>query len=166
MADTMTAIQQRELEDESFMSAADLRSYMQQVQMAQAVDAVSGMSQADKAREELVKQLMEPINLTPARVQEIIRSLKAKLKAAADSGKTELMVMRFPNVLCSDKGRALNNGEADWPNTLLGRPRQAYELWRDKLQPLHFKLSAMIIEWPRGLPGDIGLFLSWGKKET
>jgi len=134
--------------------------------MAQAVDAVSGMSQADKAREELVKQLMEPINLTPARVQEIIRSLKAKLKAAADSGKTELMVMRFPNVLCSDKGRALNNGEADWPNTLLGRPRQAYELWRDKLQPLHFKLSAMIIEWPRGLPGDIGLFLSWGKKET
>jgi len=26
MADTMTAIQQRELEDESFMSAADLRS--------------------------------------------------------------------------------------------------------------------------------------------
>jgi hypothetical protein len=166
MADTMTAIQQRELEDESFMSAADLRSYMQQVQMAQAVDAVGGMSQADKAREELVKQLMEPINLTPARVQEIIRSLKTKLKAAADSGKTELMVMRFPNVLCSDKGRALNNGEADWPNTLMGRPRQAYELWRDKLQPMQFKLSAMIIEWPRGMPGDIGLFLSWGKKET
>src|SRR3954466_4205764 len=166
MADTMTAIQQRELEDESFMSAADLRSYMQQVQMAQAVDAVGGMSQADKAREELVKQLMEPINLTPARVQEIIRSLKTKLKSAADSGKTELMVMRFPNVLCSDKGRALNNGEADWPNTLMGRPRQAYELWRDKLQPMQFKLSAMIIEWPRGMPGDIGLFLSWGKKET
>jgi hypothetical protein len=166
MADTMTAIQQRELEDESFMSAADLRSYMQQVQMAQAVDAVGGMSQADKAREELVKQLMEPINLTPARVLEIIRSLKTKLKAAADSGKTELMVMRFPNVLCSDKGRALNNGEADWPNTLMGRPRQAYELWRDKLQPMQFKLSAMIIEWPRGMPGDIGLFLSWGKKET
>ncbi|MDB5544236.1 MAG: hypothetical protein JWO64_1385 [Hyphomicrobiales bacterium] len=166
MTDKKITSQQNELEDESFMSAADLRTYMQKMQMVRASESVQGMSRADLAREELVKQLMEPINLTPARVQEITKSLKSKLKASAERGETELMVMRFPNALCTDKGRAMNNSEADWPNTLLGRPRQAYEIWRDHLQSLGFKLSAMVIDWPHGLPGDIGFFLSWGEKKN
>lgn len=165
MADKKITSQQNELEDESFMSAADLRTYMQKMQMVRASESVQGMSQADTARQELVKQLMEPINLTPARVQEITKTLKSKLKAAAERGDTELMVMRFPNALCTDKGRAMNNSEPDWPQTLLGRPRQAYELWRDQLQSLGFRLSAMVIDWPHGLPGDIGFFLSWGAKK-
>jgi hypothetical protein len=73
------------------------------------------------------------------------------------------MVMRFPNVLCTDKGRAINNSDPAWPETLTGRPRQAYELWRDQLKAAGFRLSAMIIEWPGGLPGDIGFFLKWGE---
>jgi hypothetical protein len=165
MSDKKIKGPQDELDDESFMSAADLRAYMQKMQMVKASESVQGMSKADQARQELVKQLMEPINLTPARVQEIIRTLKSKLKAAAQRGDTELMVMRFPNALCTDKGRAMNNSESDWPDTLLGRPRQAYELWREHLQPLGFRLSAMVIDWPHGLPGDIGFFLSWGEKK-
>jgi hypothetical protein len=165
MSDKKITSPQDELEDESFMSAADLRTYMQKMQMVRASESVQGMGRADQAREELVKQLMEPINLTPARVEEITRSLKSKLKAAAQRGETELMVMRFPNALCNDKGRAMNNSEPDWPNTLLGRPRQAYEIWRDHLQSLGFRLSAMVIDWPHGLPGDIGFFLSWGEKK-
>jgi len=61
------------------------------------------------------------------------------------------MVMRFPNLLCTDKGRAINNSDPSWPETLTGRPRQ-----------LRAMASAMIIEWPGGLPGDVGFFLKWG----
>jgi hypothetical protein len=162
MEKTVADPTQKELDDESFMSAADLRAYMQKMQVARMQEDMSGMSGAEKARGELVKQLSEPIDLTPARIEEITKTLIAKLRDAAENGRTEVMVMRFPNLLCTDKGRAVNNMEADWPNTLIGRPRQAYEIWRDHLRGAGFRLSAMIIDWPGGLPGDVGLFLNWG----
>jgi hypothetical protein len=87
-----------------------------------------------------------------------------KLRTSAQRGETELLVMRFPVALCTDRGRALNNSDSDWPDTLTGRPRQAYELWRDQLRPAGYKLKAMIIEWPGGLPGDVGFFLKWGEQ--
>jgi hypothetical protein len=153
-----------DLADETFMSADDLRAYMTEMQMAKAAKSVEGMDRAEKAQKELVKRLSEPIELTPERLAEIIENLKAKVRAAVKREETELMVMRFPVALCTDKGRAINNAEPDWPETLTGRPRQAYELWRDKLKPAGYGLGAMIVEWPGGLPGDVGFFLRWGQK--
>lgn len=121
------------------------------------------MSKADKAREELIKQLSKPVERTPERVREVIQTVKAKLRSAAEKGQTELMVMRFPTALCTDKGRAINNMDEDWPDTLTGQPRQAYEFWRDHLKHAGYNLSAMIVEWPGGLPGDVGFFLKWGQ---
>jgi hypothetical protein len=154
---------EQELSDETFMSAADLRTYMTEMKMAQAMKSIDGMDHASKAREELIKRLAEPIDLTPERLKEIVHALQTKLRTAAAHGQTELLVMRFPNALCSDKGRAINNSDPSWPETLTGRPRQAYELWENQLRPAGFKLSAMIIEWPGGLPGDVGFFLKWGE---
>jgi hypothetical protein len=154
---------QQELGDETFMSAADLRTYMTEMQMARAMKSVDGMDKAGEAREALIKRLAEPIDLTPERLKEIVQPLKTKLRGAAERGQTELMVMRFPNALCTDHGRAINNADPAWPETLTGRPRQAYELWRDQLRSAGFRLSAMIIEWPGGLPWDVGFFLKWGE---
>ncbi|WP_243370776.1 hypothetical protein [Microvirga solisilvae] len=152
-----------ELADETFMSASDLRTYMTEMQMAKASKSIDSMDRAEKARQDLVKRMSDPIDLTPERLKEIMQPLKSKLRSAAERGQTELMVMRFPNVLCKDQGRAINNGDPDWPESLTGRPRQAYELWRDQLRDAGFKLSAMIIEWPGGMPGDVGFFLKWGE---
>jgi hypothetical protein len=71
--------------------------------------------------------------------------------------------MRFPNALCTDKGRAINNLEAGWPEKLVGRPRQAYEFWCDQLRPAGYRLGAMIVDRPGGLPGDVGFYLAWGE---
>jgi hypothetical protein len=154
-----------ELGDETFMSASDLRTYMTEMEMARASKEVEQMGRADKAREDLVKQLSEPVDLTPERRRQIVQTLQAKLRAAAGRGQTELMVMRFPTALCTDKGRAINNLDKDWPETLTGRPRQAYELWRDSLKSAGYNLTAMIVEWPGGLPGDVGFFLKWSQRK-
>lgn len=151
-----------ELGDESFMSATDLRGYMDKVAAAHANEAVEAMESARRAKETLAKQLGEPIELTPQKLHEITETLLVKLRAAAERGETEIMVMRFPNSLCTDHGRAINNTEERWPETLTGRPRQAYELWRDRLKPQGYGLAAMIVDWPNGMPGDVGLFLTWG----
>ncbi|MFG1479395.1 hypothetical protein V5F53_12130 [Xanthobacter sp. V4C-4] len=149
------------LGDETFMSADDLRSYMQELEQAKLSKELSAMDREEKARAELVKTLSTPLELTPERLHQIIQNLTTKMKLAAQRGETEIMVMRFPNALCTDKGRAINNAEEGWPDSLTGRPRQAYELWRDHLRAGHYKLKALIVDWPNGVPGDVGFFLSW-----
>ena len=155
------AEQHTTLGDESFMSADDLRAYMMEIEKAKLSKEISAMDRADKAREELIKTLSQPMDLSPEALHDIAQSLSTKMRLAAQRGETEIMVMRFPNVLCTDKGRAINNAEDGWPDTLTGRPRQAYELWRDHLRQGHYKLRAMIVDWPNGMPGDVGFFLSW-----
>ena len=150
------------LGDETFMTAAELRSYMNATAMAKASKEIDAMSRADEARKELIKSLSTLLDLSPERLQAITSALLHKLRVAAERGDTELMVMRFPSALCTDGGRAINNSEAAWPETLVGRPRQAYELWRDRLRPGGYRLKAMIVDWPGGMPGDVGFFLEWG----
>ncbi|MEP9377481.1 hypothetical protein ABLE91_12245 [Aquabacter sp. CN5-332] len=162
MSDATThSDQHAKLGDESFMSADDLRAYMTEVELAKASRQLDSMDRAEKARQEMAKKLAEPIDVTPEKIAEVTRNLVSKIKAAAQRGETELMVMRFPNTLCTDKGRAINNSVEGWPDTLTGRPRQAYEFWRDHLKPANYKLRAMIIDWPHGMPGDVGFYLSW-----
>jgi hypothetical protein len=163
---SQSEIQQRssdsaqDLGDETFMSATELRNYVKQTEMAKASkDAGSG--QAEKAREELIRSLMQPVAVTPEKIAEVKRRVFGQLRKAAGKGDKEVLVMRFPNALCTDKGRALNNLEKGWPSTLIGRPLQAFEFWRDHLQPQGYGLKAMIVDWPEGLPGDIGFFLTW-----
>lgn len=160
-ASPSTTANTQKLADETFMSAGDLRKYMAEMQMAKALSAVNAMDKARAAREELIRSFEQKVEVTPEKIAEVKRNLAVKIRAAIENGANEVMVMRFPNQLCTDSGRAINNVEADWPRTLTGRPRQAYEFWKEHLQPADYKLKAMIIEWPGGFPGDVGFFLSW-----
>ncbi len=149
------------LEDEAFMTADELRGYMQEMAMAEASGAGDWVARAEQAQKEMLETMSKPVEVTDEVIAKLTHRLISAMRQAAKRGETEIMVMRFPNLLCTDRGRAINNSEEDWPETLTGRPRQAYEFWRDQLRPAHYKLKAMIIEWPRGMPGDVGFFLSW-----
>jgi hypothetical protein len=150
----------KELGDESFMAATELRNYVMQTEVAKASKG-SGSSLAEKARADLIQSLMQPVAVTPEKIAEVKRRVLGQLRAAAVKHDKEVLVMRFPNVLCTDKGRAPNNMEKDWPSTLIGRPLQAFEFWRDHLRPQGYGLKAMVVDWPKGLPGDIGFFITW-----
>lgn len=80
---------------------------------------------------------------------------------AVKDGKFEAMVYSFPSKLCSDGGRGINNSDPDWPETLLGKAKEFYERYRKFGRPQGYKLKAMIINFPGGIPGDVGFFLNW-----
>ena len=80
---------------------------------------------------------------------------------AVAEGKLEALVYSFPSSLCSDGGRAINNAEPDWPETLQGKAREFYERYEKFGRPQGYHLKAMVINFPGGVPGDIGLFLNW-----
>jgi len=82
---------------------------------------------------------------------------------AAEQGAHECMLLRFPSRLCSDGGRAINVGEPDWPATLRGEAAELYLRWERELRPQGFHLAARVLNFPGGMPGDIGLFLIWGQ---
>jgi hypothetical protein len=75
---------------------------------------------------------------------------------------TEVQVGTFPNELCTDGGRAINQMESGWENTLTGLPREIFDFWQKFLKPRGYKIKYQIISWPGGKPGDIGITLSWG----
>jgi len=80
---------------------------------------------------------------------------------AVKNGKYEALVYSFPSSLCTDSGRAINSADPQWPETLQGKARQFYERYLKNGKPQGYKLKAMIINFPGGIPGDVGLFLNW-----
>ena len=86
----------------------------------------------------------------------------AIIKRAAGNGLTEVEVGRFPNELCTDRGRAINQREAGWENTLTGLPKELYDFWAKFLKPCGYKIGFSVVSFPGGMPGDIGMTLRWG----
>ncbi len=114
--------------------------------------------QAGEARKEQVKLLLK----TPYTDHELAH-LMAKSREAARRGEASVPALVFPAALCTDGGRAINLPDPDWPATLQGKAADFFLRWDKQLRPLGFKLSARIVSFPDGFPGDAELALFWGR---
>ena len=83
------------------------------------------------------------------------------IRIAAQRGEHQLQVMTFPASYCSDGGRRINIADPEWPNTLTGFAKEAYDFFSREMRPLGYRLYAEIVSFPGGMPGEVGLFLSW-----
>lgn len=84
-----------------------------------------------------------------------------RIRRAFDAGERELMLIKFPSVLCEDGGRRINNHLEGWQDTLPGVFRKIYQWWEKELKDGGFTFSARIIDFPNGMPGDVGIFIGW-----
>ena len=139
-------------------SAADLKRRMAEREAAKAAEELRHMREQEEKQKQVMEEFHKPPERTPEQVLQLVTQL---VNRAAEAGQTEVQVYRFPNELCSDRGRRINNSEPEWEKTLEGRPKAAYEFWHDHLRPLGFHLRAEVLEYPGGMPGDIGFFLTW-----
>lgn len=88
-------------------------------------------------------------------------ALEVKILDVAKQGDYEVEVMRFPAYFCTDGGRSINNFEARWPETLQGKARGFYLVWKQHAQAKGYRLKAKIINYPKGFMGDLGLYIDW-----
>ncbi len=93
--------------------------------------------------------------------EEAWQQMLANARAAALRGEEESLMLRFPAEVCRDHGRAINAPDPAWPETLRGMASEVFLRWRSELRPQGFALHARVVEFPNGIPGDIGLFLAW-----
>ena len=122
-------------------SAADLRRRMAEREAAKAAEEVRRLKEQEEKQKAVMEEFHKPADRTPEQLMERVMEL---VNRAADRGQSEVQVYRFPNSLCTDRGRRINNSEPDWDQTLEGRPRAGYEFWRDHLRPLGFHLSHLV----------------------
>ena len=47
-------------------------------------------------------------------------------------------------------------------NSLQGEAADLYRFWEAELRPTGFKLAAEVLNFPNGMPGDVGLTVIWG----
>jgi hypothetical protein len=127
-----------------------------QAEKAAAHDRQKAAAQAEK--DAMIKKLSQPSGLSE---EEKVKLAATVIKRAMDNGMLEVQVYRFPNALCTDHGRAINQAEAGWEETLTGIPKEIFHLWQDHLREKGYKIRYQIIDFPGGMPGDIGITLSW-----
>jgi hypothetical protein len=114
---------------------------------------------AEAEKRALIDKLSKPSGLSEDEKVELAATV---IQRAARNGLTEVQVYRFPNTLCTDRGRAINQMEKGWEKTLTGMAKEIYQLWADYLQPRGYRIKYQIIDFPGGVPGDIGIVVSWG----
>jgi cyclopropane fatty-acyl-phospholipid synthase-like methyltransferase len=83
------------------------------------------------------------------------------VRRAAEQGRSEIEILRFPSQYCTDHGRAVNNFEAGWPETLTGAARRAYDAYAQHLQAQGYKIRAQILNYPDGGLGEVGIYIGW-----
>jgi hypothetical protein len=133
-----------------------LRKIAEEKEMAQLREMLEKKRKADEAQDQ-VREAFLSRDIHP----EVFERVSRVVKSAAERGAREVLVVRFSSEYCTDGGRRINSFEPDWPESLTGFAKRAYEFWQKELEPKGYKLYAQIMDFPGGMPGDVGLFLKW-----
>jgi hypothetical protein len=139
-------------------AAKDLMKQIALREAAKASEALRAQTAEEAEKKALMEKFAKPSGVSD---EERMTRAAAIIQRAANNGLTEVFIGRFPNALCTDRGRAINQQEAGWENTLTGLPKELYEFWQQHLKPRGYKLRFQIVDFPGGMPGDVGVTLSW-----
>jgi hypothetical protein len=140
-------------------SAADALKKVTLAEAEKASEERRRQAAADAEKKELLDRLSKPSGVSDA---DRLERVAAIIQRAVESGLTEVFVGQFPNILCTDGGRAINQQEPGWEKTLTGLPNELYQFWDHHLKPQGYRLRCQIVDFPGGMPGDVGITLVWG----
>lgn len=121
-------------------------------------------ARAEERRQRATRALRDVESLLNTHLSdEVWQHMLLDAQHAAERGEREIQVLRMPHEACTDNGRMINVGEHAWATTLRGEAAEIWRRWDRELRSRGFRLTARTLEYPDGVPGDIGLFLVWGE---
>ena len=138
------------------------KQMMEQLALAEAEKAgeeAKKRARAEAEKKALIDRLTKPSGVSD---DQALKKVAMIVQRAMKNGLTEVEVFRFPNMMCTDRGRAINNNlEAGWEETLTGLPKEMYLFWERQLKPRGYKVRFQVVDFSGGVPGDIGITLKW-----
>jgi len=141
-------------------TATECAKKMAEAEAEKASEYLRAQAAADAEKKALLEKFRGPSGVSD---EERLKRAAAIINRAVGNGLTEVEVGRFPNKLFTDQGRAINQQERGWEETLTGLPKELFEFWKKYLQPKGYRIKFQVADWPDGMPGDIGVTLSWSK---
>jgi hypothetical protein len=118
-------------------------------------------AEAATERKKLHEEFME--RQVPA---DALNRIALMVRAAVERGEKQVLVFQFPSDWMPDQGRSLTTHAENWHEHLDGFARRAYAYFEKELKPRGFQLRAEILNWPGGMPGDVGFFLRWKRPDA
>lgn len=140
------------------LSAKELQAKIAAAEGEKVSAAMRAQAAADAEKQAMIDRISKPSGLSE---EEVMDKAAIIINRAVENGHTSVQVFRFPNHLCTDNGRAINQGESGWQTTLTGIPKEIYEFWKRQLAPKGYKIQYRITDYPGGMPGDVVVTLSW-----
>ncbi|MGE3150570.1 MAG: hypothetical protein AB7K04_16050 [Pseudorhodoplanes sp.] len=144
--------------DNILPSAKDCLRKSAEMEAEKAAEYAKKRQAAEAEKKDLLDKLSKPSGVSD---EERMRRAAAIISRAVSNGLTEVEVARFSNKLFTDKGRAINQQEAGWEETLTGLPKELHEFWKKHLESRGYRIKFQIADWPDGMPGDVSLTLMW-----
>jgi hypothetical protein len=138
------------------MRPDDLKKISNDAEMAKAQEYIE-RARKQKEEQAALRETFMRSEVGP----EAYERVNAAVRRAAEQGSQQVQIITFPASYCNDGGRRINNGEPDWPNSLEGFAKKAYEFYQKELKPLGYRAHVEIMDYPGGLPGNVGMFLKW-----
>jgi hypothetical protein len=142
----------------ALLSAKDLQAKIAVVEGEKASAAAKAHAAAEAEKQAFIERISKPSGLTD---DQIIEKASHIVNRAVENGLTSVQVFRFPNHLCSDNGRAIDQGEAGWEKTLTGIPKELFDFYERQLKPRGYQIKYHIVDFRGGMRGDVGVVLSW-----
>lgn len=142
----------------SLPTAKELKQKIALREAEKATRAAHELTAAESEKQALLEKFSKASGVSD---NERLERAIAIINRAANNSSTEVEVVRFPNALCTDHGRAINQQEPGWEKTLTGLPKELFEFWQKYLKPNGYRLKVQIVDFPGGMPGDVGMSLSW-----
>lgn len=140
------------------LSAQELRKKIAIAEGEKASAAMKKLDAAEAEKKALLDKMSRPSGLSD---DEVLEKASIIINRAVENGLSAVQVYRFPHTLCTDNGRAINQAEEGWEKTLTGIPKEIYEFWQRQLRSRGYHIRYEIIDYPGGMPGDVGVILSW-----
>ena len=141
------------------LNVKELQAKIAQAEGEKASAAMRAHEAAEAEKAALMERLTKPSGKSD---DEVLDRASTIINRAVENGLTSVQVFRFPNHLCTDNGRAINQSEAGWEKTLTGVPKEIFEFWKRQLEPQGYRIRYQILDYPNGMPGDVVVTLLWG----
>jgi hypothetical protein len=144
--------------DELLPTAKEIQRQAAIKEAEKADEHVRRTAAAEAEKRALIEKLSKPSGLSE---DEKVKLASTVIQRAVRNGLSEVQVYRFPNSLCTDRGRAINQLEPGWEKTLTGIPQEIFQLWSDYLKPRGYRIKYQVVDFPGGVPGDISIVIAW-----
>jgi hypothetical protein len=140
-----------------------------QVLNVQELKRIADEKETEKLKEVLARRQKEEAEEHRARQDFMEREIRPDgidrfngwVRRAAEQGRDEIEILRFPSQYCTDRGRAINNFEDGWPETLTGAARKVHEAYVQHLKAQGYRIRAQILNYPNGNLGEVGIYIGW-----